>query len=143
MNSVLVDTGVWYAIFDPRERSVERATVDALAAHLGSMTSVVPWPITYETLRTRFVRNRRALTQFERQLKSPRTIFVDDAPYREEALAHSLDSSLRGGRPLSLTDCLIRVLLDDSNTSIRYLATFNVADFVDVCARRRIGLLPA
>ncbi|MFM9088695.1 MAG: hypothetical protein ACKOPT_11265, partial [Cyanobium sp.] len=52
---ILVDTGVWLAIFDPTDAVRDRATV----------------------------------------------------------AKHALDSSLRQGRPLSLTDCLLRVVLDD------------------------------
>lgn len=141
MVSVLVDTGVWYSICDHRDRVRDRKTVDALASRIEAMTAVIPWPITYETLRTRFVRNRLALERFEKQLKSPRSVFVDDAPYREDALAHSLESSLRGNRPLSLVDCLIRVFLDQPKTRIRYLATYNDTDFVDVCRQRNIEML--
>ena len=141
MRSVLVDTGVWLAIFDPRDRVRDRESVDALALRLEKMSVVVPWPITYETLRTRFVRNRLALEGFERQLKSPLTEFLGDDPYREKALAHALESSLRRRRPLSLVDCMIRILLDQPTPRIRYLATYNVADFIDICTKRNIELL--
>jgi predicted nucleic acid-binding protein len=141
VSTVLVDTGVWYAVFDPRDRPAERAEVDALAERINSMTVVIPWPIMYETMCTRFTKNRLALGQFERLLKSPRVRFFDDAEYREAAMQHSFDSSLRMGRPLSLTDCLLRVILDDPKTRIRYFATYNVRDFHDVCGQRDVELL--
>ena len=75
------------------------------------MTAIIPWPITYETLSSKFAKNRLSLQGFEKQLKSPRVQFVDDGPYREDALKHALDSSLRRRRPLSLTDCLLRVVV--------------------------------
>jgi len=140
--TVLVDTGVWYAIFDPRDRPNDREAVSALAEKIQSMTAVIPWPITYETVCSRFARNRLALEGFERLLKSSRVSFLDDTPYRKAALDHSFDSSLRSNRPLSLTDCLLRVVLDSPDTNIRYLATYNVRDFHDVCLRRRVGMLP-
>lgn len=140
MASVLVDTGVWYALSDPTDRIVSEAVVDAIQARIEVHSVVVPWPIAYETLRTSFVRKRLALERFEQKLKSPRVILIDDSPYREDALELSIESSLRGQRPLSMVDCLMRILLDDINVNIHYLATFNARDFVDVCTRRRIEL---
>jgi predicted nucleic acid-binding protein len=140
--NVLVDTGVWYAIFDPRDRPNDREAVSILAEQIQSMTSVIPWPITYETMCSRFAKNRLALEKFERLLKSSRVSFLDDAPYRKAALEHSFNSSLRSNRPLSLTDCLLRVVLDNPDTHIHYLASYNVRDFHDVCLRHRVGMLP-
>jgi len=45
-------------------------------------------------------------------------------------------------RPLSLLDSLLRVVISDPNTRIDFLATYNNADFHDVCAARRVELLP-
>ena len=140
MTTVLVDTGVWYAMFDPRDRMASEEDVRFLESRIEALSVVIPWPIAYETLRTRFVRNRQGLERFEQRLKSPKIKLVDDAPYREDALALSIESSLRGHRPLSMVDCVIRILLDDANGKIRYLATYNAADFADVCARRSIDL---
>jgi hypothetical protein len=106
------------------------------------MTAVIPWPITYETLCTKFVKNRLALKGFERLLKSPKVNILDDAPYREAALELSFNSSLRAGRPLSLTDCHLRVVIDSLDTRIRYLATYNVRDFHDVCTQRNVQVIP-
>jgi predicted nucleic acid-binding protein len=140
MASVLVATGVWYALCDPRDRTVSQEVVDELYARLNVHSILIPWPVLYETLRTGFVRNRLAMERFERELKSPRVTLLDDAPYRADALAHSIEWSLRRGRPLSMVDCVLRLLLDDVQAKIRYLVTFNQGDFVDVCAARRIEL---
>jgi predicted nucleic acid-binding protein len=140
MTSILVDTGVWYALCDPRDRTVRPEAIDDIYARVKVHSIVVPWPIAYETLRTRFVRNRLALERFEREIKSPRVVFLDDEPYREDALTLSIESSLRRGRPLSMVDCVIRFLLDDVRTRIRYLVTFNQRDFLDICAARQIEL---
>jgi len=140
MASVLVDTGVWYALSDPNDRVAREVDLDALQARIEVHTIVIPWPIAYETLRTSFVRKRFALERFEQVLKSPRVIFIDDAPYRDDALKSRSNHRSGGHRPLSMVDCLMRILLDDINVKIRYLATFNARDFVDVCTRRRIEL---
>lgn len=105
------------------------------------MTAIIPWPITYETLSSRFAKKCLALEGFERQLKSQRVQFLDDSPYREHALKHALDSSLRLGRPLSLTDCLLRVVVDELSLGLNYLATYNVKDFADVCLRNKVEML--
>jgi predicted nucleic acid-binding protein len=138
--SVLVDTGVWYALSDPTDRTVTQGVLDDIQARIEPHSVIVPWPIAYETLRTSFVRKRFALERFEQKLKSPRVTLIDDSPYRDDALALSFDSSLRGRRPLSMVDCVMRILLDDINVRIPYLATFNARDFADVCMHRRIEL---
>jgi predicted nucleic acid-binding protein len=124
MASILVDTGVWYALCDSRDRTVPQEAVDDIYARVKVHSIVVPWPIAYETLRTRFVRNRLALERFEQEIKSPRIVFLDDEPYREDGLTLSIESSLRRGRPLSMVDCVLRLLLDDSqdkNTLSRHV----------------------
>lgn len=144
MSSVLVDTGVWYAFFDRRDAERRRRgddDVDALYDLLAPHRLVLPWPIAYETLCTAFVRNAVAVVQFEAFLKSRPVDFLDDAPYRNEALQGSLDSA-RTYPKLSMVDCLIRLVLSDPANKIDYLATFNSRDFADVCLRRRITVFP-
>lgn len=139
MEFVIVDTGVWYALFDSRD--AHHGEVDEKADLLEVLNVVVPWPTAYETLRTRFVKNAAALVRFERFLKSPNVHFFEDDVFRTSALELSLNSSLRKGRPLSMIDCLIRLILDDTDKRIRYLATFNPRDFVDVCMKRRVEMI--
>ena len=145
MDAVIVDSGVWYAMFDRRDGNHREA--QAKAELLPMLTVAIPWPIAYETLRTRFVRNAVALGRFEQFLKSPNVEFVSDDEFKEAAFQLALDSSLRRSRPLrplrplSMVDCVIRLMLDDVNTRIRYLATFNVGDFIDVCAKNRVEII--
>jgi len=139
VETVLVDTCVWYALFDSRDQYYARAYEEAELFEL--LTVVVPWPTAYETLRTKFVRKSYELQQFERFLKRPNVEFISDEPFRESAFNISLETSLRRGRPLSMVDCLIRTILDDLDTKINYLATFNRSDFIDVCVSNRVALL--
>lgn len=139
MEFALVDTGIWYGMFDSRDERHRDA--QGKIELLESFYLVMPWPTAYETLRTRFVRNKFALEQFERYLKTPRIIFLDDGPFREAAFELSLQKSLRDGRPLSMVDCLIRLILDDTNTKIDFLATFNISDFADICATRGVEII--
>jgi predicted nucleic acid-binding protein len=68
LENALADTGLWYAIFDRRDQYHSEAQEKAEA--LEPFQIVLPWPTLYETLRTKFVRNRTALGQFERYLKN-------------------------------------------------------------------------
>ena len=140
MASILVEAGVWYALCDRRDRTVSQEVIDSIYERIKIHSIVLPWPILYETLRTRFVRSRLAMERFEQEIKSRRVVLLDDAPYRDDALDHTIEWSLRRGRPLSLVDCVLRLLLDDRQTRIRSLVTFNQRDFADVCASRRIEL---
>jgi predicted nucleic acid-binding protein len=139
MRYALVDAGVWYAMFTSGDPYASE--VDKIAETLDRCQVVVPWPTMYETLRTRFVKKNLALQQFRDYLKSPRVEYFDDAPYREAAMELTFSSSLRSSRPLSMVDCLIRLIMDDTNVKIDLLATFNIADFSDLCRKRRIELI--
>jgi len=139
MRYALVDTGVWYAMFDPRDPYA--GDIGKKAEILTRCQVVVPWPTMYETLRTGFVNNGLALRRLQDYRKSPRVEYCDDDSYRRQALELSFSSALRDRRPLSMVDCLIRLIMDDTNVNIALLATFNARDFVDVCRRRRIELV--
>jgi predicted nucleic acid-binding protein len=139
MESVLTDAGIWYALFDPRDPYSAQAP--GKAEWLDLLHIVLPWPILYETLHTRMVRNVRSLQRFENYLSTHNITYLDDTPYRDDALRLSFDSSRHQRRPLSLVDCVLRLMLDDINVKIDYLVTFNEADFADVCQRRGIELI--
>jgi predicted nucleic acid-binding protein len=135
----LADTGLWYAMFDQHDQHHSEAKEKAEVLVL--LQIVLPWPTLYETLRTKFVRNSVALGQFERFLKRPNVTYLDDSAFRDAAFDLALESSLRRRRPLSMVDCLIRLLLDDVNTRISYLATLNVRDFGDICRKKGIEII--
>lgn len=139
MDAVLVDTGIWYSMFDPSDHNYQQGRQKA--ATLESLIIVVPWPTMYETLRTRFVRKKEALRQFEVYLKRPNVEYEPDGAFQDSAFALALKSSLEKNRPLSMVDCLIRLMLEDVNLKINYLATFNEKDFSDVCRKRRVCIV--
>lgn len=139
MPYVLADTGVWYALCDSRDSLHSKAL--SRAGILEQHHVVLPWPVVYETLCTRFVRNTRALSRFVGLLKRPRIEYLDDSMYVQDAFDIAINSSLSRARPLSMVDCAIRLILDDVNIRVDYLMTFNPEDFLDVCERRRIRLV--
>ncbi len=140
--NVLIDTGVWYAFCDPRERRDEREHIEELFEKLRLTNVLAPWPVIYETIRTRLARNRIALERLEVLLKNLRITFVEDASYREGALELVFESSVRKRppRPLSMVDCVLRLMLDDVNMKIDRFVTFNAPDFSDVCGKRFIEI---
>ena len=134
-----MDTGFWIAAFDARD--AHHGDAQTKFPVLEHMQLVLPWPTVYETLRTRLVRNRYALGRMESVFKSRQITLLDDTQFREFALARSLSSSQQEKRPFSMVDWLIRLVIDDRNTKIDCLVTFNRADFADICARRRVTIL--
>ena len=40
-----------------------------------------------------------------------------------------------------MVDCLIRLMIDDSNINVQYLMTFNTRDFHDVCATNLVEII--
>lgn len=139
MEYALADTGLWYGVFDRRDQRYDEA--QSKIDYFEFLQIVIPWPTLYETLRTRFVRNQFALQRFEMFLKKHPIVFLDDTVYRDNAFDLAMESSIRGGRPLSMVDCLLRLIIDDSNVRTDYLLTFNPSDFLDVCLKNRVEML--
>lgn len=140
MDRFLIDTGLWYSRYDARDTAGSRDDMETIFELAQPFDIILPWPIAYETLRTRFTKNKIGMSLFEEELKSPKIQFIDDGKYRDEAIELSFESS-RNGRPLSMVDCVLRLIMDDSNVQIRYFATWNPRDFHDVCANRRIEMV--
>ncbi len=61
----------------------EHASVLESAGLIDLLTLVVPWPLLYETLRTRFVRRVDWVAALDQRLKKPNVQFVDDSDYRD------------------------------------------------------------
>lgn len=138
MYSILVDTGFWIALVDQTDQN-HQACLDC-ASVLEDFVILVPWPTIYETMRTRMVRKRAELARFEAILKRPNVEYVDDTTMRLTAMELTFESSQRG-RPLSMVDCLLRMMLENTNIRISHLATFNRRDFADVCHKNRVEFL--
>ena len=136
-STVLVDTGFLYALFDPRDQfnsqAVEKAGV------LDRHTSILPWPILYEVLKTRFVKKTQSLLQLEALQKQAHVVLLSDLPYREPALQAVYRSAPR--RSLSLVDMVLRLMIEDVNVRTDAVLTFNPGDFANVCAKHRVKLL--
>jgi hypothetical protein len=139
MHTVLPDTCVWLAFFDPTDTHFGKTKTQERLVN--TFRVAIPWPTMYETLRTKFVRKTLPLGEVEKLLKKANVSYEDDSKYRDAAKTLAFDSSLRQKRPLSMVDCMIRLMLDDTNVQIDALLTFNVRDFFDVYKRRSIQII--
>ena len=139
MNNILVDTCFWYALFDARDPDHIKANELVRLLDLGFV--ILPYPTLYETINTRFSKNRSWVEEFEKVLKNNNTRIIEDNIYKEDALRMTFDSTLNKNRPLSLVDMVIRLMLNDINLKIDYLISFNTRDFIDLCHKNRIELI--
>jgi hypothetical protein len=86
------------------------------------------------------VKDARALRRLEARLAKSNVTRLDDEPYRDDSVVIAFLSA-RLGRPLSLVDCVLRLILSDQNVRVAGFATFNHRDFVDVCRDRSIEMI--
>lgn len=138
MENILVDSGFWFALYNPGDQH-HRAAL-GLADYLDLAHLVIPFPTLYETLNTAFMRNPLSRVGFENVLQRDNVRVVTDEPIKQAAL--SLTFSETGKRrSLSLVDHIIRLMLEDESYRIDCLVTFNVGDFIDICTKRRIPII--
>ena len=135
---IIVDSGYWFALFDERDKFHEVAQI--LEEDMQYHTLVVPWPVLYESINTRFVRREHNLKRLQKFLQLPSTVLIEDQPYR----AASLDFIIEKQKfQYSLVDHVIRSIIADDKMSIDALVSFNPKDFHDVCNSRGVEMLYA
>lgn len=139
MINVIVDSCFWYALYD--ERDEHHAMALKLSENLDGCRLIIPFPTLYETLNTRFAKNRN-IKIFRDFISSDKCFLLHDDEYKQEVLQHTLLSSIERGRPLSLVDMIIRMMLEDVSLNIGGLISFNPGDFIDVCQQHNISLFP-
>jgi predicted nucleic acid-binding protein len=149
MNDICVDTGFLLGLYvesDQYHEQAQRCFSEYFQS--GRSRLVIPWPILYETVSTRFVKNRPAMNlmqnDWKRFLRLGRLIMLSDMPFRDGLIDECFDELNKPSvhaRNLSLVDRVIRRALSDVNVRIDALITFNPADFADVCKRHNRHLL--
>ena len=139
MNNILVDSCFWYALFDSSDDYHSKA--QEMKDYLEFGNIILPFPILYETLNTRFSKRERWMSIFEEYMNRKTTFLIPDAEYREQALSNTFFYSLAKKRPMALVDMSIRLMLEDINLNVTTLITFNVGDFIDICASKNIELI--
>lgn len=139
-DTLLVDTGAWIALFD--ESSDDHDVIAGYSDIIEASPLIIPWPITYETLRTRFTRRPAWVAAFSTLVGRPGVTFVDDTAYRIDAFSLTVDYATRLKRDISMVDMLCRLLIEDPGVRVDYLVTPNRKDFVDVCYANGVEILP-
>jgi predicted nucleic acid-binding protein len=139
IRGLVADTGFWLSAFDKGEPHHTAAA--SLLERLRDGIILMPWPIMYEVLRTRTVRNAIMTSAFGRVLSGYKIHRVDDREYRDACLANTFDMAAKG-RSISLVDSVVRAVIADGRFHITRLLTFNVGDFQDICKIRNVPIWP-
>ena len=132
---LLVDTGFFFAMYD--ERDAHHAEAQDKQSLLDVYAVILPWPVLYETINTRFSRRRGIMARFNAVITSGNTALLDDSPYRVEAY-QAVARNAR--RPMSLVDAVLRAIIEDTNVAVAAMLTFNKRDFHDVCRQHSVEL---
>ncbi|MCH5221288.1 MAG: hypothetical protein J1F05_03035 [Muribaculaceae bacterium] len=128
MKRLIVDTGIWYAAFD--ESDDKHSYSQVIKKLLDEYNIIIPFPSLYETLNTRFIRNKHhQVDSLNILLKDPnKVLLVNDDNYRERALKAVTTLPYK----YSLVDMIIRLMIEDTSLGSVALLTFNVKDFVGI-----------
>ena len=138
-NTLLVDSGFFFALFNPRDQY--HADACEKQDWLEELSVVVPWPILYETVNTRFIRRPATIVQFESILLAHDTVLLDDSPYRLEAYEDVFARAKTQRNAMSLVDAVLCAILADTNIRIDAMLTFNSIDFGPICSVQKVELL--
>ena len=138
-DTLLVDSGFFFALFNPRDQHHSDACKKQ--DWLEALSVVVPWPILYETINTRFVRRPETIVRFESILRSHDTVLLDDSPYRLDAYEDVFAQAKAKRNAMSLVDAVLCAILADTNVRIDAMLTFNSIDFGNICSVQRVELL--
>jgi predicted nucleic acid-binding protein len=149
--NVCLDACFLIGLYDPRD-SHHLEAVELFAEVFEEPSpnvAILVWPVLYESVSTQLVKQRIPTAEMERDLRSLRALrrldYVDDTPYREEALQACFDELNRppaAYRKLSLTDRVLRSVLLDVDNRVDAVLTFNAGDFADACKMSGRILLP-
>ena len=136
--ALLPDSGFFFALYDPRD--THHGLAYGKREWLELLPIVLPGPVLYESVNTRFARRRAIMARFDAIVGHPNTELLDDSPYRHDAYRTVLEMGRRG-RPLSLVDAVLRAVIEDTNVAVAAILTFNHADFMDVCRQNSVEIL--
>ena len=136
--ALLPDSGFFFALYDPRD--THHVSAYGKREWLELLPIVLPWPVLYEAVNTRFARRREVLARFDAIVMHPNTELLDDSPYRSDSYRTVLEMGRRG-RPLSLVDAVLRAVIEDTNVAITAILAFNRADFMDICQQNSVEVL--
>ena len=130
MKRLLVDTCVWYALLDARDKRSGYA--EKIEKTLNTNKLIVPYPVLYETLNTRFSHNEyKQCEGIFKFLNDPtKCVRVPDDAYREKAMT-IFEQNIKTDREYALVDIIIRLMMDDVSLGPLIVYSFNKKDFID------------
>lgn len=152
MITICVDACFLIALYDEKEGKRHTEATNWFSEYIYKMPNklVVPWPILFETVSTRMVKQKNRLHMLEKNFRTlkeqQRLELLNDLDYREKALEECFKETQKqpsSYRPLSLVDRVIRNMLSDVNLKIDYFMTFDIGHFEDVCKRFRRTIIEA
>lgn len=131
MKRLLVDSCIWYAIWD--ETDDKHSYCEVIEKTISAHQLIIPYPILYETLNSRFVGNRyKQCENFFKVLNSTgKVTLVPDEKYRGKAL-RILNAGSDRYQQYSLVDMIIRLMMEDISLGPLSVYTFNTKDFLGV-----------
>jgi predicted nucleic acid-binding protein len=141
VKAICADTGFLIGLYDPTDEFHSKAKkyfldfFDSGPNHL-----LIPWPVVYETVSTRMVKNKSGMALLQgdwKRLSAQRRLdLISDGRYRDNVVDECFEEL---GKPqthyrnLSAVDRVIRKMLSDKSLRVSALLTFNPKDFIDIC----------
>lgn len=126
MSNILTDTGFWRALVDVKDQHHTEAIMQMDIITANKHTLLIPWPIMYETLKTKFVKNAIHLLRFKNALEQLKTEFIDDSKWRKSCMEVIFDNHYNNA---SLVDLILVAMIEDKSIHIDFLITYNERDF--------------
>ena len=139
MNNIIIDSGFWFALYDPRDANHRNANNISEYLTLGNI--LMPYPTLYETINSRFAKRVHWMNEFENLVYQRNVNFIDDSDYKDEAINLTFNTNNLPIYAISLVDMTIRLMLDDNRLNIDYLISFDRHDFIDVCHKNFIEII--
>ncbi len=136
---ILVDSAFFFALFHPKDNHHKEAIEKQ--DWLDEFRIVVPWPILYETINSKFVKSPEAIQKFENIMRRRDTELLDDSEYREQAYEETLALAKQGYGARSFVDSVLHAIIADVNVRISAMLTFDYRDFKRICASQKIEIL--
>ena len=138
---IIVDTCFWIAYFNPTDNHYKDAR--EWSEIIFNYHVICPFPTLYEFLNTKFSRNKyKQINEFDMLIKKRIIEFIYDDNYRDNILDDYIEEN-KYFPQCSLVDMVINRMIDDTNLKINYLFTYNSKDFIKVCNKRNVELLPS
>jgi len=122
--NILIDTGFWIALYDPKENLQQALIAEKIAEEIEDENIIIPFPTLYEFINSRLSR-REAKIQFERILKKTNVKLLSDQIYKETALENFFSNSKYDHTDISLVDEILKLIILDPNIKIDYIASFD------------------